>query len=50
MRRGHPAGKSDALWLGLKGGMTPSGVRQVVQRRAVEARLGHLHPPLRSPV
>lgn len=44
LRRGHAFAKSDGLWLGLKGAMTPSGVRQVVQRRAIEAGLGHIHP------
>lgn len=44
LRRGHAFAKSDALWLGLKGAMTPSGVRQVVQRRSVEAGLGRVHP------
>ena len=32
------------LWLGLKGKMTPSGVRQLVGRRAKEAGLGHVYP------
>lgn len=35
---GHP------LWLGPKGPMTPSGIRQVIQRRALEAGIGHVHP------
>ncbi|CAN5465675.1 hypothetical protein BH23ACT9_BH23ACT9_34010 [soil metagenome] len=35
-----------ALWLGTssRGGMTPSGVAQVVSRRATQAGLGHVHP------
>ena len=32
------------LWLGIKGRMTESGVRQVVRRRAQEAGLGHIYP------
>ncbi|MFH1560070.1 MAG: tyrosine-type recombinase/integrase [Chloroflexota bacterium] len=32
------------LWLGIKGKMTESGIRQVVRRRALEAGLGHLYP------
>lgn len=32
------------LWIGLKGKMTESGIRQVVRRRALEAGLGHLYP------
>lgn len=38
--------RSDApeLWLGGKGAMTPSGVAQVIRRRARQAGLGHVHP------
>ena len=32
------------LWLGIKGKMTDSGIRQVVRRRAREAGLGHIYP------
>ena len=32
------------LWLGIKGRMTESGIRQVVRRRAREAGLGHIYP------
>ena len=32
------------LWLGPKGALTDSGVRQLVERRAAEAGLGHIHP------
>jgi site-specific recombinase XerD len=42
-RRKRPT-HGDALWLGLKGPMTPSGVRQMVQRRATQAGLGPVHP------
>ena len=35
---------SELLWLGLKGPMTPSGVRQMVKRRAQQAGLGPIHP------
>jgi site-specific recombinase XerD len=32
------------LWLGIKGPMTPSGVRQTLKRRGREAGLGEIHP------
>jgi site-specific recombinase XerD len=32
------------LWVGRKGRMTPSGIRQMVRRRAEEAGIGHVHP------
>jgi site-specific recombinase XerD len=32
------------IWLGTKGKMTGSGIRQVVRRRAREAGLGHIYP------
>ena len=34
----------DALWLGKKGPMTDSGVRQILKRRCAEAGLPHIHP------
>jgi site-specific recombinase XerD len=44
MRRSHPDAHIDALWLGRRGAVTPSGVRQIARRRAKEAGLEHLHP------
>jgi site-specific recombinase XerD len=35
---------TDWLWLGLKGRMTDSGVRQMLVRRAQQAGIGHVHP------
>lgn len=32
------------LWLGMKGRLSESGVRQVIGRRGEEAGLGHIHP------
>ena len=32
------------LWLGIKGQMTDSGIRQVIRRRGQEAGLGAIHP------
>lgn len=46
-RARHPlAGRSDRLWLGKKGPLTDSGVRQLLERRAKDAGLDHLHPHL----
>lgn len=33
-----------ALWIGGKGPMTPSGVAQMIRRRANVAGIGHIHP------
>jgi len=44
-RAKHPdAQVEDALWLGVRGQMTDSGIAQVVRRRGIEAGLGPLHP------
>lgn len=44
-RRQHPlAALSPALWLGKKGAMTDSGVRQMLERRCTDAGLPHVHP------
>ncbi len=44
-RARHPmAALSSALWLGKKGPMTDSGVRQMLQRRCTDARLEPIHP------
>lgn len=44
VRRSHPEAHADPLWLGTKGALTPSGIRQIARRRAAEAGLDHLHP------
>jgi site-specific recombinase XerD len=36
--------RGDALWVGLKGPMTASGIRQMVKRRARQAGIGPIHP------
>ena len=44
-RTRHPlAATSAALWLGKKGAMTGSGVRQMLERRCVDAGLPPVHP------
>jgi site-specific recombinase XerD len=35
---------TERLWLGTKGPMTDSGIRQMLERRAQQAGLGHIHP------
>jgi site-specific recombinase XerD len=45
--RRPPAGcdaEHGALWLGRKGPMTSSGIQQVIERRALDAGIGHVHP------
>ncbi|MCI0633894.1 MAG: tyrosine-type recombinase/integrase [Actinobacteria bacterium] len=44
IRRSHPDAESPALWLGLKGPMTPSGIRQMLWRRSEAAGVTRLHP------
>jgi site-specific recombinase XerD len=43
-RSKHPHRDAPELWLGLKGPMTASGIRQMVERRGRDAGLSHLHP------
>lgn len=43
-RRGHRDAHLDSLWLGMKGAVTASGLRQITRRRAAEAGIEHLHP------
>lgn len=38
------AESTDALWIGRKGRLTDWGVRRVLDRRAADAGIGHLHP------
>jgi site-specific recombinase XerD len=44
MRPRHPRADEPWLWLGLKGKMTESGIRQMMQRRSEDAGLGRIHP------
>jgi site-specific recombinase XerD len=43
-RRTHRDAHSSALWLGARGPMGPSGIQQMLRRRAGEARIDHLTP------
>jgi site-specific recombinase XerD len=47
LRRDHARADRAELWLGLKGPMTTSGIRQMFKRRGQQAGLGeHIHPHL----
>ncbi|MEV6099215.1 tyrosine-type recombinase/integrase [Nocardia sp. NPDC051981] len=45
-RAQHPQAANDnpALWLGKRGRMTGSGIQQMLDRRAEQAGIGHIHP------
>ena len=45
-RAGHKDAETPALWLGPRGGLTPSGVYQVVEKRAKVAGIEGVHPHL----
>ncbi len=40
----HPQAGLPALWLGKKGAVTDSGLRQILERRAAEAGVQNVHP------
>ncbi len=44
LRRQHPHAGSEWLWIGKKGRVTDSGLRQMLERRAQQAGTGHIHP------
>jgi len=44
-RRRHPQGAhTDALWIGDRGALSDSGLRQMLDRRCDEAGIGHINP------
>lgn len=43
-RARHKDADDPALWLGDRGPLTDSGIRQMVKRRARQAEIGHIHP------
>jgi site-specific recombinase XerD len=43
-RRAHPDAESEWVWLGLKGPMTGSGIRQMLWRRSEAAGIPRMHP------
>lgn len=42
-RRSHPYAHLPALWLGSKGALTDSGLRQMLERRCDQAGIGRIH-------
>jgi len=44
MRARHPQASSPALWVGPKGGMTDSGLAQMLERRCGQAGIAKIHP------
>jgi site-specific recombinase XerD len=44
MRRVHDDQGRSALWLGMRGSMTASGIRQALERRGIEAGIGPVSP------
>lgn len=44
VRSRHPRADAPALWLGPKGGMTDSGLAQVLERRCALAGIPRIHP------
>ena len=46
VRRGHSSADLAPLWLGLRGPMTPSGIRQMLERRGKDAGIDGMHPHL----
>jgi site-specific recombinase XerD len=44
IRKAHPDAYIDAVWLGRRGAVTASGIRQITRRRARDAGIEHLHP------
>lgn len=44
IRSHHPSANLAALWLGRKGAVTAAGIPQILDKRAAQAGLGHLHP------
>ncbi|SFO52613.1 Site-specific recombinase XerD [Pseudonocardia ammonioxydans] len=43
-RAQHPHAAVSALWLGVRGPMTPSGISQMIGRRGTDAGIDGLHP------
>lgn len=44
VRAGHAHSEDPWLWLGQKGHMTDSGIRQMLERRGIEAGIGAVNP------
>jgi site-specific recombinase XerD len=44
LRRSHTFAANAAAWLGLRGPVTPSGVRQILEKRCEDAGIPRIHP------
>lgn len=44
LRSRHPGAAENALWLGTRGPLGQAGLRQLLNRRAATAGIGHVHP------
>ncbi len=44
LRARHPQAASPALWLGAQGGLTDSGIAQLIERRCLQASIEKIHP------
>jgi integrase len=44
LRARHPHHAAPALWLGSQGPLVQAGLRQLLNRRAAAAGIGHVHP------
>jgi site-specific recombinase XerD len=44
LRSHHPKAANPALWIGPNGRLTDSGVRQMLQRRGIDAGIADAHP------
>jgi integrase len=44
IRKKHPHARSDGLWLGPKGKLTPNGIAQMLRRRCRDAGIEQMHP------
>ena len=44
LRRSHALAQQHELWLGRQGPLSDSGVRQMLERRATDAGVPHVHP------
>lgn len=44
LRARHPHARNPALWIGARGVLRQAGLRQLLNRRAAAAGIGHVHP------
>jgi site-specific recombinase XerD len=46
VRAGHRYADQPELWLGRRGPLRPDGIYDVIQKRTIQAGVGHIHPHL----